>query len=151
MSAATNPRPMRRYEVTFGPYSSTIVATSAGKAKYAYAMDLSDGGPVDNVGESFRHIRCRSLGLAGAEAKFVTHGAAWASEVDPKRDAEVAADAWNAAHPVGTPVRYWPGCREGDGKTSVTRTKAQPMSGSHASVWVVGEASCISLSHVEAL
>lgn len=147
---STNPRPMRRYELTFGPYVTTMVAESAGAAKYSYAMDLSDGGPVDRVGDAFKHIKCRSLGLAGTESRYVKNGAAWASEADPKRDAQDAADRWNAAHPIGTPVRYWTGCREGDGKMSVTRTLAQSMS-SHASVWVAGEASCISLTHVEAL
>lgn len=139
---------MRRYEVTFGPYSSVIVAKTAGKAKYEYAMSLSDGGPVETAGDAFRHIRCRSLGSAGSEARYVKGGAAFASEVDRKRDAQDAADLWNAAHPVGTPVRYWTGCREGAGKVSRTRSRAQPMC-DHASVWVDGEASCISLSHVE--
>ena len=141
---------MRRYEVTFGRFSSVIVTTSAAGAKSSYASHLADAGQVERMGDAFKRIKCRSLGLAGAEAKFVTHGAAWASEVDPKRDAEAAAETWNAAHPIGTPVRYWTGCREGDGKASVTRTIAQSMS-DHASVWVVGEASCINLSHVEVL
>lgn len=150
MNPDRKPRPMRRYEVTFGPYSTVIIAESAGKAKYEYAMSLSDGGPVDNCGDAFRGFRCRSLGLAGTESRYVKTGAAWVSEVDPKRDAQDAADHWNAAHPIGTPVRYWTWLREGDGKTSKTRTLAQSM-GSHASVWVDGEASCISLTHVEAI
>ena len=141
---------MRRYEVTFDRFTAVIVAPSAGRAKSKYAYRLADSGWVDRAGAAFRSIRCRSLGPAGAEAAFVFGGTAFASEVDPKRDAERDADAWNAARPVGTPVRYWTGCREGDGKVSATRSRAQSM-GSHASVWVYGEASCIALSHVEAL
>lgn len=141
---------MRRYGVTFDRFTAVIVAPSAGRAKSKYAVDLADSGWVERAGDAFRSIRCRSLGPAGAEAAFVRGAAAWASEVDLKRDAQASADAWNAAHIVGTPVRYWTGCREGDGKVSVTRSQAQSM-GSHASVWVDGEASCIALSHVEAL
>ena len=44
--------------------------------------------------------------------------------------------------PVGTPVRYWTGFREGDGKASRTRTTAQPLGGE-------GEVSCISVTHVQ--
>lgn len=63
-------------------------------------------------------------------------------------------DAFNAAHPVGVPVRYWPWTREGEGIASRTRTPAQRIGGSEgqtASVWVEGRPDCISLTHVEAL
>lgn len=59
-------------------------------------------------------------------------------------------DQWNARHPVGTPVEYWTFVREGTGKMSRTRTNAQLLSGHTAVVWVDGEPSCISLSHVKA-
>jgi hypothetical protein len=60
-----------------------------------------------------------------------------------------AADIWNAAHPVGTVVRYWRGLRQGEPTaTAPTRHPAQVMS-DHVSVWIVGCVGSISLSHVE--
>jgi len=64
------------------------------------------------------------------------------------RRAEREARAWNAAHPVGTPVRYWTGAREGEGKRGETRGPAVVMS-DHASVWVTGLVGSVALSHVE--
>ena len=37
---------------------------------------------------------------------------------------ERAMTRFNERYPVGTPVRYWPGVREGEGRESVTRTPA---------------------------
>jgi hypothetical protein len=53
--------------------------------------------------------------------------------------------------PVGTPVRYWTGYREGDGKVSRTRTIVQPLGGEGGTlvVWVEGEGSCIAMTHVQ--
>lgn len=68
-------------------------------------------------------------------------------------EAQRVVDAFNAAHPVGTPVRYWPGVREGAGIESRTRSAAQRLGGSEGEqpvVWVDGCRSCIALSHVEA-
>lgn len=56
---------------------------------------------------------------------------------------------WNRDNPVGTPVRYWPGVREGDGKPATTRKPAQLIGGHTAVVWVTGETSFIRLTHVE--
>jgi hypothetical protein len=60
-----------------------------------------------------------------------------------------AVEAWNTQHPVGTPVRYWTGHREGDGKASHTRSAAHVLGGHTAVVWVEGESSCIALTHVQ--
>ncbi len=60
-------------------------------------------------------------------------------------------DRFNAARPVGTRVRYWTGLREGEGRVSTTRFPAQLLSGHTDVVWMVGEAGCVALSHVEAL
>lgn len=57
--------------------------------------------------------------------------------------------AWNEAHPVGTPVRVWTGAREGDGTLTRTRSRASVLGTHTAVVWVDGEGSCISLSHVD--
>ena len=56
---------------------------------------------------------------------------------------------FNRAYPVGTPVEYWTGAREGVGKVSRTRSIATVLGGHTAVVWVAGEAGCIALSHVE--
>lgn len=64
---------------------------------------------------------------------------------DPKKLVE----DWNIRHPVGTPVRYWTGVREGAGKLSKTTHAAVLLGGHTAVVWVEGEAGCIGLSHVE--
>ncbi|MET8985893.1 hypothetical protein ABZW49_10630 [Nonomuraea wenchangensis] len=76
-----------------------------------------------------------------------------AAEIEPSvqaaRDEQAAAvEQWNATVPVGTPVRYWTGWREGDGKASRTRTSAHLLGGHTAVVWVEGESSCIALTHV---
>lgn len=68
----------------------------------------------------------------------------------------MTADEWNAAHPVGTPVRYWPVMpkREGEAVDTVTRSEAwSPMerSSSRAIVLVKGIAGGVALSHLEVL
>lgn len=77
------------------------------------------------------------------------------SRTRAEREAEAQAAVrevteWNRRHPVGTPVRYWPGAREGPGAESQTRSEAFLISG-HASVQVDGKPGSIALSHVEAV
>lgn len=60
------------------------------------------------------------------------------------------AERFNAACPVGTPVRFWPGLRTGPGTVGRVRSGAVVMS-DHASCWVEGQASSINLSHVAPL
>lgn len=57
-------------------------------------------------------------------------------------------DTFNRRHPIGTPVRFWPGVREGEGRVSKTRTPAWLMS-SAVVVSVEGYAGGIALSHIE--
>lgn len=64
-------------------------------------------------------------------------------------DQLAAVHAFNNTNPVGTPVRYWKGVREGDGKTARTRTPAQLLSGHTAVVWLDGVSGCIALTHVD--
>lgn len=61
------------------------------------------------------------------------------------------AAAWNLAHPVGTPVTYWPGFRDGEGRTGRTRTEAFLMGGKDAKpvVFIEGMAGWVALTHVE--
>lgn len=65
------------------------------------------------------------------------------------KQAQAVVDAFNAAHPVGTPVRYWPGFRKGDGQPSTTRTAAWVLSGVMPVVCVDGYASAVALTHVD--
>ena len=58
-------------------------------------------------------------------------------------------DEFNAKHPVGTPVRYWTGLREGEGRVGKTRSSAEVLSGHTAVVWVEGCRGCVALTHVE--
>ena len=62
---------------------------------------------------------------------------------------QMAVDEFNDRFPIGTPVEYWPGVREGDGRRSRTRSKARVLSGHTAVVWVDGQGGCIALTHVE--
>ncbi|WP_432027403.1 hypothetical protein [Streptomyces sp. 1222.5] len=67
---------------------------------------------------------------------------------------QVAVDAWNLAHPVGTPVTACPGCRPEDDAHATrivtsTRSKATVLGGHTAVVWVHGHSACIALSHVD--
>jgi len=58
-------------------------------------------------------------------------------------------ERFNALHPVGTPVRYWPGVRSGEGRESVTRTPAWVVGGHTPCVSVEGYAGGIALTHIE--
>ena len=60
-------------------------------------------------------------------------------------------EKFNAAHEVGTTVRYWTMMREGTPSgTAKTRSLAQMQGGHTAVVWVEGYSSCIALTHIEA-
>lgn len=68
-----------------------------------------------------------------------------------KRPKTLTAEAFNAKYPVGTPVRYWPGVREGAGTESKTRSEAWLMGGHSVVVKVEGYAGGIALTHVEVI
>lgn len=53
--------------------------------------------------------------------------------------------------PVGTAIRYWTGVRQGEGKTSRTRSEPRMLGGHTSVVWVEGESSCIALTHIEVI
>ncbi len=57
-------------------------------------------------------------------------------------------ETFNAEHPIGTPVFYWTGLREGPGKAGKTRSKAKLLGG-EAVVWIEGYPACVALSHVK--
>lgn len=57
-------------------------------------------------------------------------------------------EQFNEVVPIGSPVLYWPGAREGEGRKSVTRSEAWLL-GSHTPVVMVeGYPGGIALSHV---
>lgn len=61
---------------------------------------------------------------------------------------KVAATFHGAELPVGTPITYWPGFREGDGVTSFTRSNVWALGGTPV-VLVRGRAGGIALTHIE--
>lgn len=73
---------------------------------------------------------------------------AWFDDAPPPTAEDLEVHAFNEAVPVGTPVRYWPGAREGEGRQSATRTPAWSIPGA-ALVSVEGFPGGISLTHVE--
>lgn len=98
------------------------------------ASPTADGGGAHSVGEG----AAEGPGSAGPSAGAAGGSAAYL---------QAAVDIWNGIAPIGTPVRYWTGFREGDGIESKTRTKAQLLCGTPV-VWVEGHGACIALSHV---
>jgi hypothetical protein len=93
------------------------------------------------------------LDMAHAECAGSSEWWELTEERTRRRDAKAqqlvdARDTWNARHPIGTPVRYWPGVREGDGREGVTRSEAWLVCG-HASVLVSTYTGGIALTHVE--
>jgi hypothetical protein len=60
-------------------------------------------------------------------------------------------DEWNDRYPVGTPVEFWSGAREGQGTRSRTSSAAVMLSGHSAVVQIEGVRGCVALSHVRPL
>jgi hypothetical protein len=56
---------------------------------------------------------------------------------------------FNLKYPVGYPVRYWTGVREGEGKVGTVRCSAESLGQHTAVVWLNECSSCIALSHIE--
>jgi hypothetical protein len=118
-------------------FERDFVAGTRGKAKYQYWRSLR----ACDLEVSFGDIRVRSLGSVTPRKTDYQQRCA---------DEAALVEQWNSVHRIGIPVRYWTGLREGGGKESRTRSQAHLLSDHTAVVWVEGEASCISLSHVEA-
>lgn len=59
-----------------------------------------------------------------------------------------AVEQFNEVAPIGTPVLYWPGAREGEGREGVTRSEAWLLGGHTPVVMVEGYPGGIALSHV---
>lgn len=74
--------------------------------------------------------------------------------IDPDQyPPKLAADAWNATHPVGTPVRYWnfPGDEPREAKTKSAAWVPDHGEGrfGQAVIWLEGVTGWWALSHVE--
>lgn len=63
----------------------------------------------------------------------------------------LSASLFNALNPVGTPVKYWPSLRRGEGHTSRTTTPAWELGSGTAVVSVEGYAGGIALTHIVVL
>lgn len=64
------------------------------------------------------------------------------------------AESWNAAHPVGTAVRYWPVYPPLDGIPPVdttTRSEAWALGDGSVVVLIAGKSGGVWLSHIEVL
>lgn len=61
----------------------------------------------------------------------------------------MTADQWNERHPVGTPVRAWPGSRDDSPMITRTRSIAWTLGHGVSVVSVAGHAGGIALTHIE--
>jgi hypothetical protein len=59
-----------------------------------------------------------------------------------------AVEQFNEHVPEGTPVLFWPGAREGEGRKSATRSPAWLLGGHSPVVMVEGHPGGIALTHV---
>lgn len=66
-------------------------------------------------------------------------------ETDPDPDI----GAWSEAHPVGTPVTFWPGAKQGEGRPATVSSAAWMLGGHTAVVKLEGYAGCVALTHIE--
>jgi hypothetical protein len=63
---------------------------------------------------------------------------------------ELIIENFNLRHEVGTPVRYWPGGRDGESREIVTTSEADLLGG-HTPVVFVQDAGAIALTHIEVI
>lgn len=66
----------------------------------------------------------------------------------------MTADEWNATHPIGTRVRYWPilpPIPSAPAVETVTRSEAWVLGSGHPVVSVAGKTGGVSLDHLEIL
>jgi hypothetical protein len=66
-----------------------------------------------------------------------------------RRSRAAAVDTWNALHPIGTRVWFWPGTRKGPASQGTTRSHAIVDRGGQAVVFIDGFAGCIALENVQ--
>lgn len=128
---------MRAYEISIvgdpeGELTRTVYAQTGAAACYATLRALRDAGW--EVG--FKDLRRRSLG----------------KQDPPPTAAELAqreADSFNVRFPVGTPVLYWSGVKEGPPTGRGAINHEATVVCQHAVAWIEGARSCHSITHVE--
>jgi hypothetical protein len=76
-------------------------------------------------------------------------GAAWQPPPTRAELSQAEADAFNAANPVGTMLRYWSGLKEGVPSGLAPISHPATVMCDHAVIWMRGVSSCHSLTHVE--
>ena len=59
------------------------------------------------------------------------------------------ANEFNHLHPIGTPVRFWPGLHTGPGRMAATRSEAWTLPSGHAVVAVTDYPGGIALTHIQ--
>jgi len=62
---------------------------------------------------------------------------------------ESIVNRFNQKNPIGTPVRFWTGVKEGEGKLSKLRAPAEVFGGHTPVAWVDDHGACIALTHIE--
>lgn len=67
------------------------------------------------------------------------------------RPGEMAVMEFNRRHEIGTPVRFWPGARVGEGRRSRTRSAAWELESGDAVVLVEDYSGGIALTHVQVI
>lgn len=66
----------------------------------------------------------------------------------PHAEGYMSAPYWNSLHETGTPVRFWPGAKAGEGRVSTTRTRAFTTKSGTPVVFMTDFSSYVALSHV---
>jgi hypothetical protein len=64
---------------------------------------------------------------------------------------QTAVDSFNKRVPIGTPVRFWPGVKDGPGRESKTKSPAWLLGGHTPCVECEGYGGGIALTHVEVM
>jgi hypothetical protein len=120
------------------------------------------------VGKHGTDRRCVAPAEVGLVAREKPYGVLWSSpapeggyafhaapqERPDAAEHEAAVTAWNAQHPVGTPVVAYPGARPEHDRNATrivtkTRSAAEVLGGHTPVVWVEGHEACIALTHVD--
>jgi hypothetical protein len=139
-----------------GDRDSMVLVT--GTHDIEFATTLASGLVSDWIGKEYRPVYSGCGwwrdGMENGEQCWVDDDVRGSAGVMFGRIEEVPspaqedADRFNRDHPAGTPVTYWPGAREGDGRQGVTRSAARVICGS-ACVWIEGVPAGMALTHVE--
>lgn len=119
-------------------------SSPTGAAMTALTQPAHTGDSYTHEDDYVRCLRCRfqapAYGKQAARREYREHAAR-----------ALRVDAWNDEHPVGIPVRVWPGTTEGRHLDTVTRTPAWMLGDHTPAVSVADYAGGIALTHVQIL